>query len=192
VEQDKEARAVIFYIDLRVTGRNEDFLRKVEEHPQVELIKGKVAEVITDSNSGLPLLKAEDIMGGRIIEEAFDLVVLATGISPESPGPSLEDFQYRNQDILNSTEVPGQPVIQSQAADRDQSGIQNQTLNQNLTAIQSQPADQNQAENHSCAATDEIILAGCARKPMDVSSCVKDAGRAALKALQSYHNNGKT
>jgi len=164
VEQDMEARAVIFYIDLRVSGRNEDFLKKVEEHPRIELIKGKVAEITTDGDTGSPILKAEDIMGGKIIEETFDLVILATGISPHSPGLSLqssglaiEDFQYSN--TVNYIQYSNE-------------------VNHNYPEKYSEP------DNLSDLNMDGIIKTGCARKPMDVSSCVKDAGWAALRALQ--------
>ncbi len=81
--QDKENLADIYYIDLRVTGRNEDFLRKVEENEQVNLVKGKVIGVGLEN--GKPVIEAEDILSGRKIRGDYDLVVLATGIVPEIP-----------------------------------------------------------------------------------------------------------
>jgi len=82
-EQDPENSADIYYIDLRVSGRNEDFLRRVENHEQIRFIKGKVSEVKPDS-VGLSI-EAEDIMSGRKIREKYDMVVLATGIVPNIP-----------------------------------------------------------------------------------------------------------
>ncbi len=87
--QDRENMADIYYIDLRVTGRNEDFLRKVEENDQIRLIKGKVSKVGFEKDR--PVIEAEDILSGQKIRAAYDLVVLATGIVPEIPGaPDLE------------------------------------------------------------------------------------------------------
>jgi len=89
--QDKEYMADIYYIDLRVTGRNEDFLKKVEENDQIRLLKGKVSAL--ELNEGRPVVEAEDILSGRKIRSDYDLVVLATGIVPEipvSPGTDLD------------------------------------------------------------------------------------------------------
>ena len=47
-----ETRVKIFYIDLRVTGRNEDFLQKVQKRENIEMIKGKVA-LITGAARGI-------------------------------------------------------------------------------------------------------------------------------------------
>ena len=89
--QDKENMADIYYIDLRVTGRNEDFLRKVEENKQIRLLKGKVNAVGLEE--GRPVIEAEDILSGRKIRTDYDMVVLAIGIVPEipmSPGVDLD------------------------------------------------------------------------------------------------------
>ncbi len=89
--QDKEHRADIYYIDLRVAGRNEDFLRKVEENDQIRLIKGKVNAIGLEE--GKPVIEAEDILSALKTRASYDLVVLATGIVPEipvAPGPDLD------------------------------------------------------------------------------------------------------
>jgi quinone-modifying oxidoreductase subunit QmoA len=89
--QDSEHRADIYYIDLRVAGRNEDFLRKVEENDQIRLIKGKVNAIGLEG--GKPVIEAEDILSASKIRASYDLIVLATGIVPEvpaAPGPDLD------------------------------------------------------------------------------------------------------
>jgi quinone-modifying oxidoreductase subunit QmoA len=89
--QDKEHFADIYYIDLRVAGRNEDFLRKVEENDQIRLIKGKVNAIGLEE--GKLVIEAEDILSALKIRASYDLIVLATGIVPEipvSPGPDLD------------------------------------------------------------------------------------------------------
>ncbi len=81
---DPQNQADIFYIDLRVSGRNEDFLKRVENHEQIRLIKGKASGVGLEN--GKPHIEAEDILSGIKIKEEYDLVVLATGIVPNLPG----------------------------------------------------------------------------------------------------------
>ncbi|MFO7828780.1 MAG: FAD-dependent oxidoreductase [Bacteroidales bacterium] len=71
----------IFYIDLRVTGRNEDFLVKVQDNKNIELVKGKIGKITETENSNL-VLEAEDILSGKKIKYEADMVVLATGIVP--------------------------------------------------------------------------------------------------------------
>jgi quinone-modifying oxidoreductase subunit QmoA len=132
-EQYPDCRINIFYIDLRVSGRNEDFLNKVEQNQQISLIKGKVAKIEKIESTGNLMVHAEDILEGRKISLEADLVILATGIVPNQPGFPLK---------------------------YDPSGF----------------VDTEQA--------DGIIPVACCRKPMDVSSSVKDATAAALKALQ--------
>ena len=77
-----EVEISIHYIDIRVTGRNEDFLKKVEDHPRIKLIKGKGSALhSSEDNNGLTLV-AEDIESGRKVSSSADLVVLATGMIP--------------------------------------------------------------------------------------------------------------
>lgn len=89
VENDPDAVVIIFYVDLRVAGRNEDFLNKAEDHPRIELIKGKVAAVEKGDNSSKPIIIAEDIMSGKKMSFEADLVILATGIVPNVTGPDM-------------------------------------------------------------------------------------------------------
>ena len=89
-EQLPDAQATICYIDLRVTGRNEDFLNRVEAHPRIHLHKGKAAKVTPDQASGKIMVTAESVMEGTKRTLEADLVVLATGIVPNT-FPALED-----------------------------------------------------------------------------------------------------
>jgi quinone-modifying oxidoreductase subunit QmoA len=86
-ELNPDATVTIHYIDLRVTGRNEDFLRKVEEKENIRLVKGKVAS-IQQTGNGIAV-EAEDIAAGRKYAVPADLVVLATGIVPNSDLPGI-------------------------------------------------------------------------------------------------------
>jgi len=104
---DPNAKISIFYIDIRVLGRLEGFLDQVTSNAQLDLVKGKVAKVEEESKTGDLLVTAEDVLSGRKFENRFDLVVLATGMVPQTYGlPSdfvLDEYKFIN----NVPERPG-------------------------------------------------------------------------------------
>ena len=91
-ELDPTTEVKIFYIDMRVSGRNEDFLTKVQENKKIELIKGKVGKITEVENNNL-ILEAEDILSGKKIKYEAELVVLATGIVPSNVDANFEKDQ---------------------------------------------------------------------------------------------------
>jgi quinone-modifying oxidoreductase, subunit QmoA len=101
-----EAKITMFYIDLRTPGRLEEFAAKVVAANGIELIKGKVGKVKEHPVSRDLLLTAEDVLGGRKIMREYDLVVLATGMVPQTSGipagVSVDEFGFAG---------PGQPGV---------------------------------------------------------------------------------
>lgn len=91
-EKLKQVKILIFYIDLRVSGRNEDFLKQVEEDENVELIKGKAGKININNNK--LFVEAEDILSGIKTKTESDLVVLATGIQPSLLNSKLPKDDY--------------------------------------------------------------------------------------------------
>jgi len=94
-EKLPEAKITIFYIDVRVIGRFENFYYELLEDDNISFVKGKVAKITEDAATKNPIVEAEDVIGGGKISEQFDLVVLATGIVPSTadspiPGVSLK------------------------------------------------------------------------------------------------------
>jgi len=81
-----DAKIVIFYIDIRTPGRLEDFYVKVAADQKIELIKGKAAKVEEDPGTGDLLVRAEDALSGKKTTLRAGLVVLATGIVPQTSG----------------------------------------------------------------------------------------------------------
>ena len=84
--QYPDSRVAIFYIDIRTPGRLEDFYAKVAADDKIVFIKGKVAKVDEDAGTGDLVVRAEDVLRGRQIAFHADLVVLATGIVPQTEG----------------------------------------------------------------------------------------------------------
>ncbi len=83
-EKVPDSKATIFYIDLRAPGKYEDFLRRVDADENIVMIKGKVAKIEEDQATGDVVVTAEDVAGGKKIQEGFDMVVLAVGMEPQT------------------------------------------------------------------------------------------------------------
>lgn len=80
--QYPDAEIYIFYIDIRTTGRFEDFYTKVQSDSKISFIKGKVAKIVEDPTTNNLIVVAEDILSGKKIHKTVDMVVLATGMVP--------------------------------------------------------------------------------------------------------------
>ncbi|MBP8645202.1 MAG: CoB--CoM heterodisulfide reductase iron-sulfur subunit A family protein [Syntrophobacteraceae bacterium] len=99
-EQHPDTKMYIFYIDIRATDRLEDFYRMVKEDPNVQFFKGKVAKIEEDPASRNLTLRVEETTSGSLHEITVDMVVLATGMQPntsESPVPgavSYDDYGF--------------------------------------------------------------------------------------------------
>ncbi len=77
-----DGRASIYYIDMRVIDRFEDFYRRVREDGNVRFIKSKVAKITEDHATGNPVLHGVDTEGYHRYANPHDLVVLAIGMQP--------------------------------------------------------------------------------------------------------------
>jgi quinone-modifying oxidoreductase, subunit QmoA len=80
-ERYPDAQIHVFYIDLRTPGKYEHFREKLMGDPKSEFIKGKVAEIIPESDGGVTVV-AENALTGAKIQKKVDLCVLATGMQP--------------------------------------------------------------------------------------------------------------
>ena len=79
-----DARAHIFYIDLRAHGRFEVFYNKVKADEMISLTKGKIVNITEDPGTKDVILEGEDILSGEKIRRTFDMAVLATGMQPNT------------------------------------------------------------------------------------------------------------
>ncbi len=83
-EKDPETEAHIFYIDLRTPGRYEQFLWKVRDMENVNLIRGKIAKVTQTPGSDDVQVTAENTATGDKETKSYDMVVLAAGMVPST------------------------------------------------------------------------------------------------------------
>ena len=108
--QYPDAKVYIFYIDLRAPGqRYEKFYQKIKEDPNVFLIKGKVAEVSEDPQTGNVTVVAENAVTGEKIHQTVEMAVLATGMQPTAANVKLPaDLKYTDDGfIINDFEKGG-------------------------------------------------------------------------------------
>ena len=81
-EQNPDARASLFFMDVRAPGRYESFYRRVQEDDGVEVLFGKVGRIEEDPGTGDLMVEADSSLTGAKIRRSVNLVVLATGMVP--------------------------------------------------------------------------------------------------------------
>ncbi|MFH7321528.1 CoB--CoM heterodisulfide reductase iron-sulfur subunit A family protein [Desulfurivibrio sp. D14AmB] len=79
--QYPEAPITVFYIDLRTPGKYEKFREKLKADEKITWIKGKVADIIAESDGSVTLV-AENAVSGDKVKVKADLAILATGMQP--------------------------------------------------------------------------------------------------------------
>jgi quinone-modifying oxidoreductase, subunit QmoA len=77
--EDSEVWA--FYIDIRA-NKYESFYRKLQEDEKIHFTKGKAGSIERDPESGDLIVTSEDMLDGKVVKVAVDMVVLATGMQP--------------------------------------------------------------------------------------------------------------
>jgi quinone-modifying oxidoreductase subunit QmoA len=107
-ERVPASKAYIYYIDVRAMGKYEDFYTKVDEDENVTLIKGKVARISADPESGGVLVEGEDVGAGQKVKQVVDLAVLAVGMVPGTATlkPNVE-MEYDEFGFVTSSGASG-------------------------------------------------------------------------------------
>lgn len=90
-EIDPEAKSTVYYIDIRVIDRLEDFYQAVQADPNVSFVKSKVARIALNEKNGNPILHGVNTEGYHRYATEHDLVVLAIGMEPEVADVKLPD-----------------------------------------------------------------------------------------------------
>jgi quinone-modifying oxidoreductase subunit QmoA len=81
-EQNPDARASLFFMDVRAPGRYETFYRRLQKDDGVEVLFGKVARIEEEPGTGDLIVEADSSQTGEKIRRSVNLVVLATGMMP--------------------------------------------------------------------------------------------------------------
>ncbi|MDM8538019.1 heterodisulfide reductase subunit A, partial [Desulfobacterales bacterium HSG17] len=101
-EQYPDAKIYIYYIDLRTPGlKYEKFYAKLKEDENIFFIKGKVAEVSEESGTANINLVAEDTITGEKVRQTVDMLVLATGMQPNTAIDQPDvDLNYNEEGFI--------------------------------------------------------------------------------------------
>ena len=106
-ERYPEAKIYVFYIDLRTPGKYEKFREKLMADEHSTFIKGKVAEIVPESDGGVTVVAENAVTGEKILQKV-DMAVLATGMQPtlDAEGSAVTLDQDPNG-FVNSNEETG-------------------------------------------------------------------------------------
>jgi quinone-modifying oxidoreductase subunit QmoA len=88
---DADAKATIYYIDIRAIDRFEDFYKNVQADEKVHFIKSKVANITEDRDTGDVVLHGVDTEGSHRYDNTHDLCVLAIGMEPSVRADQITD-----------------------------------------------------------------------------------------------------
>ncbi|MFC1958883.1 FAD-dependent oxidoreductase [Chloroflexota bacterium] len=177
-EQNPDSKVYILYKDIRAPAQYEDFYSWVQEDGSVVFARGEVLNVNGDG-AGL-VVEFNDVLLGEEIAVKADLVVLATGMVPNSvPG----DEQLAKAEAIGegeeSTKIEPDSGFYAAPALHLQyrQGPELPTLKYGFP------------DSHFICFPYEtrrtgIYAAGCIRQPADSGVSIEDATGAALKAIQ--------
>ena len=122
-EQYPDAKVYICFIDIRATDRMEDFYNKTKEDENTRFFKGKVAQINQDEANKKLILKVEDTTAESLHELSVDMVVLATGMQPNtSDNPIPIDVPYDDYGFVASQRA--KPGIYAAGCTRTPVGVQ--------------------------------------------------------------------
>jgi len=103
-ENNEDSKATIFYIDIRAVGGEEKFYYDMLEDENVSFIKGKVAKIAEEPGTRNLVLDVEDTLTSENLHVSFDMVVLATGMVPNTTDVKLPfELKYDDYGFIDGT-----------------------------------------------------------------------------------------
>jgi len=207
VQNDPDASAYIIFDELRTPGTAEEFYRQAQE-AGVIFMKGKVNSVEGD----LTVTYHDDLIGEDIPLMGLDMVVLATGMVPNSTNPDQPDPEKGAEQLLNDIDPRAPLDFVSEAAEPETVEAQLTTELPTTSDAGASPigggsilnlqyrqgphipilADGFSDSHYICFPYETrrtgIYTCGPVRRPMDMAETAEDAAGAVLKAIQSLNN----
>jgi len=188
-EQGGDAKAYIIYDNLRAPGHYELFYKKIQQDPGVFLTKGEVAAVKENSDGSLSVEVNDTLLGENISIDA-DLVVLATGMVPQSADGEKIRIVKDAKKFLESGEGGAGEELAKKNIEEFGHHEGTEILNLDYRQGPDLPALKYEfPDSHFICFPYEtrrtgIYAAGAVRSPMDGVGSVEDATGAAFKAIQ--------
>jgi quinone-modifying oxidoreductase subunit QmoB len=184
-DSNPDIDTVVLFSDLRTPGNGEDFYRAAQ-NKGVIFSKGVVSQVVPNGNACA--VKFKDLILNEDTEAQADLVVLATGVVPNSGV---------NIDAVAAAPVEAEAPAEGEAPKEVVASIPVESI-LNLTYRQGPDMPQFKhgfTDSHFICFPYEtrrtgIYTAGPVRRPMDILQAQEDATGAAMKAIQAMENAG--
>ncbi len=186
-ESNPDAIAYILYKDMRTPGQYELFYKKMQDDPGVMLTKGEVVDVTEGSNGNVEITLKDTFLGESIKLDA-DLVVLATGMVPNTTIDSeiLAEWKQKFDEQLKAS--GGKPDPNAPLEPHKVPNILNLEYRQGPELPQLAEAYGYPDSNYICFQYETrrtgIYAAGSIRQPMHMLGSMEDALGASLKAIQ--------
>jgi quinone-modifying oxidoreductase subunit QmoB len=188
-EQNPETEVFVIYRDIVTPGPYEKYYQKLQEHPLNFFMKGKVKTV--DRERGKLLVRVDETLLADSIALSVDLVVLATGMVPNS----ADNEAIRSLRDARRTIERNESAAQREEAEKTVAQLQHNDGTEILNLAYRQGPDlpvlQNGFPNSHfvCFPYESqrtgIYAAGAVRAPMDSAQAAEDACGAVMKAIQS-------
>lgn len=106
-----DTRVYIVYKDIRTPSQYELFYKHAQSDPGIALTKGEVREVHVDGDGALSVVMHDSLLGPAV-ELGADMVVLATGLVPQSTEPTLRLAYRRGPELpLGKYDFPDSDFI---------------------------------------------------------------------------------
>ncbi len=121
-ERYPDAEIHFHYIDIRANGLLEDFYNSVKKDEKLHFHRGKVAKVFKDPATGKLILESENTLSGNLMQNAVEMVVLATGMESTAKNSPVDKtlldsngFFHSNGNGIIGCGVSGSPKDVSSA-----------------------------------------------------------------------------
>jgi quinone-modifying oxidoreductase subunit QmoB len=189
-DQNPDARVYIVYKDMRTPGQYEKYYRTAQDQPLTFLTKGEVRTVEKGPDGKLTVTVEETLLGETIVLQV-DLVVLATGMVPNSADGvairALEDAKVKAVKADSETQRAEAARQAEELKRHEGTEILNLTYRQgpDLPVLRHGFPDSHFICFPYETMRTGIYTAGAVRAPMDSVRAEEDALGAALKAVQS-------
>jgi quinone-modifying oxidoreductase subunit QmoB len=186
-EKNPDAVAYIIYKDMRTPGQYELFYKKMQNDPGVMLTKGEVTGISEAPNGNLYIDVKDTLLGESIRLEA-DMVVLATGMEPNTKiePEVLAEWKKKFDEELAAS--GGKPDPDAPLEPHKVPNILHLEYRQGPELPVLEEAYGFVDSNYICFQYETrrtgIYAAGSIRQPMHMLGSIEDAMGASLKAIQ--------
>ncbi len=193
-KNNPDTNVYIIYKDIRTPGEYENFYRKMQDDEGIFMVKGVVSDVSYDKGNNIIDLKVKDTLFGGDIDLNVEMLVLASGMVPNSG--DVECSHDVNLTVGNPPSASGAscpPSIPVSTAQVAKSGLLNLTYRQGkeMPDLAYGFPDSNFICFPYESRRTGIYPAGSVRMPLDTVFSVDDAKGAVLKAVQCVEQTSK-